>query len=102
MPGLPIEVQVEKALGITNRKEIEERGIERFVNTCRDFSLDLLKKMNDQFVRLGVWMDWDNPYMTITNEWIETAWWTVRRAQEQALPFRAEKSLQGGSRRETP
>ena len=101
MHGLPIEVQVEKALGITNKKEIEELGIERFVNTCRDFSLDLLKKMNDQFVRLGVWMDWDNPYMTITNEWIETAWWTVRRAHEQGLLFRAEKSLQWCSRCET-
>src|SRR2546422_1358709 len=61
MHGLPIEVQVEKTLGITNKKEIEELGIERFVNTCREFGLDLLKKMQDQFVRLGVWMDWTIP-----------------------------------------
>ena len=101
MHGLPIEVAVEKTLGITNKKEIEELGIERFVNTCRDFALDLQRKMNDQFVRLGVWMDWDRPYMTITNEWIETAWWTIRRAHDQGLLIRAEKSLQWCTRCET-
>src|SRR3970040_2640905 len=75
MHGLPIEVQVEKTLGITNKKEIEELGIERFVTTCRDFSLDLLGKMTDQFRELGIWLDWDNPYMTIKNSFIEAAWW---------------------------
>ena len=101
MHGLPIEVQVEKTLGITNKKEIEELGIERFVTTCRDFALDLLKKMNVQFVRLGVWMDWDRPYMTITNEYIEAAWWTFKRAHERGLLYEALRSLQWCSRCET-
>ena len=101
MHGLPIEVQVEKTLGITNKKEIEELGIERFVNTCREFGLDLLKKMQDQFVRLGVWMDWDHPYITITNEYIESAWWTIQKAHEQGLLYEAEKSLQWCARCET-
>ncbi len=101
MHGLPIEVQVEKTLGITNKKEIEELGIERFVNTCREFGLDLLRKMNDQFVRLGVWMDWEHPYITITNEYIESAWWTIRKAFDQGLLFEAEKSLQWCARCET-
>ncbi len=76
MHGLPIEVQVEKTLGITNKKEIEELGIDKFVDTCRNFSLDLLRKMTEQFQSLAVWMDWDRPYMTIRNEYIEGAWWT--------------------------
>ena len=101
MHGLPIEVQVEKTLGITNKKEIEELGIERFVNTCRDYGLDLLRKMNDQFVRLGVWMDWEHPYITITNEYIESAWWTLRQAFDKGLLFEAEKSLQWCARCET-
>src|SRR5213593_4570512 len=101
MHGLPIEVQVEKTLGITNKKEIEELGIDRFVNTCREFGLDLLRKMKDQFVRLGGWMDWEHPYLTITNEYIESAWWTIRKAHEQGLLYEAEKSLQWCARCET-
>src|SRR3990170_2072088 len=101
MPGLPIEVQVEKTLGITNKKEIEDFGIEKFVNTCRDFSLDLLRKMNGQFAELGVWLDWDRPYMTIRNEYIEAAWWTFKRAHERGLLYEALRSLQWCSRCET-
>lgn len=101
MHGLPIEVQVEKTLGITNKKEIEELGIERFVTTCREFSLDLLKKMNVQFQRLGVWMDWERPYMTIRNDYIEAAWWTFKRAHERGLLYEALRSLQWCSRCET-
>ena len=101
MHGLPIEVQVEKTLGIVNKKEIEELGIERFVATCREFSLDLLAKMNVQFKQLGVWMDWDRPYMTIRNEYIEAAWWTFKRAHERGLLYEALRSLQWCARCET-
>jgi len=101
MHGLPIEVQVEKSLGITNKKEIEDLGIERFVNACRDFSLNLLGKMTEQFQSLGVWMDWDHPYMTIKNEYIEAAWWTFRRAHERGLLYEALRSIQWCYRCET-
>lgn len=101
MHGLPIEVQVEKSLGITNKKEIEEFGIERFVRTCRDFSLDLLKQMTQQFQALGVWMDWESPYMTIRNGYIEGAWWTLKRAHERGLIYEALRSIQWCSRCET-
>lgn len=101
MHGLPIEVQVEKSLGITNKKEIEDFGIERFVKACRDFSVGLLGKMSEQFAALGVWMDWDHPYMTITNAYIEGAWWTYRRAFERGLLYEALRSLQWCSRCET-
>ena len=101
MHGLPIEVQVEKSLGITNKKEIEELGIEKFVNACRDFAVGLLGKMNEQFQSLGVWLDWDRPYMTIKNGYIEGAWWTFRRAFERGLLYEALRSLQWCSRCET-
>jgi len=101
MHGLPIEVQVEKTLGITNKKEIEDLGIEKFVATCRTFALDLLNKMTDQFRALGVWMDWDRPYMTIRNEFIEAAWWTLGRAHERGLLYEALRSTQWCSRDET-
>src|SRR5438552_3792468 len=101
MHGLPIEVQVEKTLGITNKKKIEDVGIERFIATCRTFALDLLNKMTDQFRALGVWMDWDRPYMTIRNEFIEAAWWTLGRAHERGLLYEALRSTQWCSRDET-
>src|SRR3990170_3600435 len=101
MHGLPIEVQVEKTLGITNKREIEDLGIEKFVATCRQFSTDLLQKMTEQFKDLGVWMDWDAPYMTIKNSFIEAAWWTMKRAHEKGLLTRNVRSLQWCSRCET-
>src|SRR5438093_640154 len=101
MHGLPIEVQVEKTLGITNKKEIEDLGIEKFVSTCRTFAVDLLNKMTDQFRALGIWMDWDRPYMTIRNEFIEAAWWTLGRAHERGLLYEALRSTQWCSRDET-
>src|SRR2546426_1013332 len=101
MHGLPIEVQVEKTLGITNKKEIEELGIERFVNTCRTFATDLLQKMTAQFQSLGIWLDWDRPYMTIRNEFIEAAWWTLKHAHEREWVYEALRSIQWCSRCET-
>src|SRR6267143_228799 len=101
MHGLPIEVQVEKTLGITNKKEIEDLGIAKFIATCRTFALDLLNKMTEQFRALGVWMDWDRPYMTIRNEFIEGAWWTLGRAHERGWIYEALRSTQWCSRDET-
>lgn len=101
MHGLPIEVQVEKSLGITNKREIEELGIEKFVATCREFALDLLAKMTEQFRDLGVWMDWEDPYLTIRNPFIEAAWWTLKRAHERDLLTKNVRSLQWCTRCET-
>ncbi len=102
MHGLPIEVQVEKELGITVKKQIEELGIGRFVETCRQYATGLLGQMTDQFKRLGVWLDWEHPYITIANGYIETAWWTLGRAQERGLLYRAERNLEWCPRCETP
>ncbi len=101
MHGLPIEVQVEKTLGITNKREIEELGIEKFVTTCRQFALDLMAKMTEQFRELGVWMDWDDPYMTIKNAFVEADWWTLRKAHERGLLVKNVRSLQWCTRCET-
>ena len=85
MHGLPIEVQVEKKIGVHSKKEIEEIGIDKFVDTCKKFANDLRESMTVQFKQLGVWMDWDNPYQTLKLDYIESAWWTVRRAYEKDL-----------------
>jgi isoleucyl-tRNA synthetase len=103
MHGLPIEVQVEKALGITNKRQIEDDvGVDTFVLTCRQYALERLQKMTEEFRDLGVWMDWERPYMTITNDYVEAAWWTIKRAEERGLLERAKRSLEWCPRCETP
>ncbi len=85
--GLPIEHKVEKKLGIANKAEIERFGIARFVDECRKFATEFIGVMNSEFDNLGVWMDWGNPYLTLTNEYIEAIWWTFKRAEEKGLLY---------------
>ena len=85
MHGLPIEVKVEKNIGVHSKKDIEELGIDKFVETCKTFAQGLRADMTEQFKQLGVWMDWDNPYQTIKLEYIESAWWTLQKAYEKGL-----------------
>lgn len=85
MHGLPIEVKVEQAIGIKSKKDIEAFGIDKFVNTCKEFALNHQAKMTEQFKELGVWLDWEKPYMTITPSYIEAAWWTLKRAFDRGL-----------------
>jgi len=67
-------------------------GIDRFISHCREFAISNLKKMTAEFSSLGVWMDWEKPYTTITNQYIEAAWWTLWRAHERHLLTRFERS----------
>ncbi len=85
MHGLPIEVKVEQELGFKTKRDIESYGIDRFVAKCMEYALKNKDMMTEQFKALGVWMDWDNPYMTIKAEYIDSAWWCVKRAYEQGL-----------------
>ncbi len=84
--GLPIEVKVEQKLGVRVKREIEEKiGVDRFINECRELALNNLKSMTKWFRELGVFMDWENPYLTLTDDYIEAGWWLVKKAAEQGL-----------------
>ncbi len=83
--GLPIEVMTEKRLGFKSKRDIEKFGIEKFIEECRRLVLRNVKSMTEQFKDIGASFDWDNPYMTLTNEYIESAWWFIKRAYEQGL-----------------
>ncbi len=85
MHGLPIEVKVEQELGFKNKRDIENYGIFDFVKRCMEYALKNKDAMTEQFKMLGVWMDWDNPYMTIKAEYINAAWFAIKRAHEQGL-----------------
>jgi len=85
MHGLPIEVKVEHELGFTSKKDIEEYGIAAFIERCRQFAETHRDVMSEQFKRLGVWLDFDDPYQTIKPYYIEAAWWTLKQAFERGM-----------------
>ena len=92
--GLPIEVQMEKQLGIENKQQILEYGVDKFITNCKEYAQKNLKIMNDQFKRLGcLFWDWENPYITFKNSYIEGIWWTLKKAWENNLLFQFYKPL---------
>jgi isoleucyl-tRNA synthetase len=94
MHGLPIEVNVEKKLNIKNKKElIEKIGLSKFIRECEKFAVDNMKPMINDFNRIGIWMDWKNPYMTIKNGYIEGAWWALKEAYKNGYLYQGKKVL---------
>ncbi|MBU0662664.1 isoleucine--tRNA ligase, partial [Candidatus Micrarchaeota archaeon] len=85
--GVPIEYQIEKELGTKNRQDIEKFGVDKFVKKCREFATRFIDTQNDEYKMLGVWMDWENPYLTLKNEYIEAVWWTFKKAEEKGLLY---------------
>jgi len=92
--GLPIEVQMEKELGIENKQQIYEYGVDKFIQNCREFAQKNLVIMNEQFKRLGCFFwDWDKPYITFKNSYIEGIWWTLKKAWENNLLYQFYRPL---------
>src|SRR6059058_3251451 len=77
--GLPVEVEVEKEIGITSKEEIEDYGIAEFNDRCRESVFRYVEDWNRLTERIGFWLDLDDPYVTMTNEYIESVWWALRR-----------------------
>jgi len=101
MHGLPIEVRVEQSLGIKNKKDIEKFGVEKFIEKCKEFALNFEKQMTEEFKKLGVWMDWNKPYETIRNDYIDGAWWLIKKAHEKGLLERSLRTTNWCPRCET-
>ncbi len=93
MHGLPTEQGVEKLHGLKFKGDIEKFGVKRFIEECRKFAVDNLKVMNEDFTRLGVWMDFENAYQTRKNEWIEGEWWLIKKAHENKRLYEGEKTM---------
>lgn len=85
MHGLPIEVRVEQKLGFSSKRDIERFGIGPFIQHCREFAAVNKDIMSRQFMRLGAWLDFDDPYQTMHPGYIEAAWWTLKRADEERM-----------------
>ncbi len=101
MHGLPIEVRVEQQMGFSSKKEIESFGIGKFIAECRKFAEKNKLLMDEQFERLGVWLDFPGAYRTVTPDYIEAAWWTLARAEEKGKLERGHRVVNWCPRCET-
>ncbi len=81
--GLPVELEVERELGITSKEEIEEFGIAEFNARCRESVFRYVEDWDRLTERIGVWLDLDDPYVTMTNDYIESVWWALRRMWDE-------------------
>ncbi|MBI4149558.1 isoleucine--tRNA ligase [Candidatus Woesearchaeota archaeon] len=93
MHGLPTELKVQKKLSIASKEDIPQFGIARFVEECKQFSVQNMQKMNADFQRLGAWMDFANAYQPISPEYIEGEWWLIKKAHEQGRLYEGEKVM---------
>ncbi|QFU82239.1 isoleucine--tRNA ligase [Natronorubrum aibiense] len=101
MHGLPIETKVEEKLGFENKKDIEEFGEENFIQECKDYADEQLEGLQSDFKSFGVWMDWDNPYRTVSPEYMEAAWWGFSKAADRGLVEKGHRSISQCPRCET-
>lgn len=89
--GLPVELEIEKKLGISGKPQIEEYGVEPFIKQCKDsvFTYESLwRTMSD---RVGFWADMDNPYVTYHNSYIESVWWALKQIWDKGLLYKGHK-----------
>ncbi len=93
MHGLPTENATEKKLGLKSKEEIPKMGVDKFVKACKDLSISNLKQMNEDFKRLGVWMDFENAYQTVSNDYIDGEWWLVKTANEKGRLYEGFRAM---------
>ena len=77
--GLPVELEVERELGINAKADIEAYGIAEFNARCRESVFRYVEEWNRLTERIGFWIDLDDPYVTLDNTYIESVWWSLRR-----------------------
>ena len=86
--GLPVELEVEKQLGIASKQEIEEFGIAEFNQRCRESVFEYVEEWNRLTERIGFWIDLDDPYVTLEDDYIESVWWSLRKLWDEEPPLR--------------
>ncbi|MQF95092.1 MAG: isoleucine--tRNA ligase [SAR202 cluster bacterium] len=85
--GLPVELEVEKELGLKTKRDIEEYGIEAFNQKCRDSVFRYVKEWETMTDRIGYWVDMEDPYVTLHNNYIESGWWMLKTLWDRDLLY---------------
>lgn len=86
--GLPVELEVEKKLGISGKQQIEEFGIAKFNQLCRESVYEYVDDWRAMSDRMAFWQDYDHAYWTLTSDYIQSVWWSLKRVWDQGLIFK--------------
>ncbi len=89
--GLPVEIQVEKALGLTSKTDIEAYGIEAFNRQCRESVFEYLEDWTALTERIGFWVDLEDAYRTLDATYVESVWWALRQIWDKGLIYEGHK-----------
>ncbi len=91
--GLPVEIEVQKQLDLMSNEAIEEFGMEEFNKKCKESVWTYEEAWREMTERMGFWVDMEDPYVTLHDEYIESAWWSLKQMFEKGLLFRGHKVL---------
>ncbi len=91
--GLPVEIEVEKQLGISGKQQIEEIGVEEFNRLCRESVWKYRSDWEKMSERIGFWLDYSEPYVTYSNNYVESVWWALKTLFDKDLLYRGHKIL---------
>ena len=91
--GLPVEIEVEKKLGLHDKKDIEKYGVEAFNKKCRESVFEYESLWRQMTKEMGYLIDLDDPYITLDNDYIETVWWILNKMYEDGLVYEGHKIL---------
>ncbi len=103
--GLPVELAVEKQLGLANKQEIDKLGVAKFNEACRKFvyaNIEQNQGWRELTRRMGYWLDLDNPYITCTNEYVESVWWSLKQFFDKGLIYKSFRITPQSPTLETP
>ena len=89
--GLPVELEVERELGLSSKAQIEEYGVDRFNARCRESVFSYLKEWEALTERIAFWIDLKHPYITMDNKYIETCWWAIKQMWDRGLIYQGYK-----------
>ncbi len=89
--GLPVELEVEKKLGLDGKPQIENYGIEPFIEECKKSVWKYLSEWKEMSDRIGFWCDMDNPYVTYHDNYIESVWWSLKKIADKGLLYKGHK-----------
>ena len=91
--GLPVELEIEKSLGISGKEQIEEYGVEKFVKKCKESVFTYVHMWEEMTNTVGYWVDMENPYVTYHNNYIESVWWALKQMWEKGLLYEGHKVM---------
>ena len=91
--GLPVELEIEKSLGISGKEQIEEYGVEKFVKKCKESVFTYVHMWEEMTNKVGYWVDMENPYVTYHNNYIESVWWALKQMWEKGLLYEGHKVM---------